>query len=215
LTNVLGSCRDVLLGKLGAAASRVEYSRVITQWEAQEAPESLIPTETQPRPAPDWNDVPDGMAALFQEGCKQENGHSSDMMRDFATQFVSTAAMLQTVLGRAVPLQRVSMRAQTPPNASTIRNTLKELARQEKRRPSRSCTSCWRALGAGLRPRPMRARSGLPWKYSLAGRRAGKVPAWPDGPELHTPFAAWLGGAGAGQRTGRIALALDGLAAFL
>jgi hypothetical protein len=60
-----------------------------------EAPENLIPTETQTRPAPNWKDVPDGMAALFQEGCKQQPGHSSDMMRDFAKKFVWTAAMVK------------------------------------------------------------------------------------------------------------------------
>jgi hypothetical protein len=63
--------------------------------EAPEAPENLIPTETQTRPAPNWKDVPDGMAALFHEGCKQQPGHSSDMMRDFARQFVWTAAMVK------------------------------------------------------------------------------------------------------------------------
>jgi hypothetical protein len=63
--------------------------------EAPEAPENLIPTETQTRPAPNWKDVPDGMAALFHEGCKQQPGHSSDMMRDFAKQFVWTAAMVK------------------------------------------------------------------------------------------------------------------------
>jgi hypothetical protein len=62
---------------------------------APEAPENLIPTEVQSRPAPNWKDVPDGMAALFQEGCKQQPGHSSDMMRDFAKQFVWTAAMVK------------------------------------------------------------------------------------------------------------------------
>jgi len=59
-----------------------------------DAPENLIPTEVNSRPAPNWKDVPDGMAALFQEGCKQQPGHSSDMMRDFAKQFVWTAAMV-------------------------------------------------------------------------------------------------------------------------
>ena len=60
-----------------------------------EAPENLIPTEVNSRPAPNWKDVPDGMAALFQEGCKQQPGHSSDMMRDFAKQFVWTTAMVK------------------------------------------------------------------------------------------------------------------------
>jgi hypothetical protein len=60
-----------------------------------EAPENLIPTEAQTRPAPNWKDVPDGMVALYQEGCKQQPGHSSDMMRDFAKQFVWTAAMVK------------------------------------------------------------------------------------------------------------------------
>ena len=35
------------------------------------------------------------MAALYQEGVKQQPGHSSDMMRDFAKQFVWTAAMVK------------------------------------------------------------------------------------------------------------------------
>jgi hypothetical protein len=60
-----------------------------------EAPDNLIKTETETRPAPDWKDVPDGMAALYQEGCKQQPGHSSDMMRDFAKKFVWTAAMVK------------------------------------------------------------------------------------------------------------------------
>ena len=60
-----------------------------------DAPENLIPTEVNSRPAPNWKDVPDGMVALYQEGCKQQPGHSSDMMRDFAKQFVWTAAMVK------------------------------------------------------------------------------------------------------------------------
>jgi hypothetical protein len=66
--------------------------------DAPEAPENLIATEVQTRPAPDWKDVPDGMAALFQEGCKQQPGHSSDMMRDFAKQFVWTSAMVKGLI---------------------------------------------------------------------------------------------------------------------
>jgi hypothetical protein len=66
--------------------------------EAPEAPKNLIPTETATRPAPNWKDVPDGMAALFQEGCKQQPGHSSDMMRDFAKQFVWTSAMAKGLI---------------------------------------------------------------------------------------------------------------------
>src|SRR5262249_39689883 len=58
-------------------------------------PENLIPTETQTRPAPNWKDVPEGMAALYHEGCKQQPGHSSDMMRDFAQQFVWTVPMVK------------------------------------------------------------------------------------------------------------------------
>jgi hypothetical protein len=60
-----------------------------------ESPANLIPTEVNSRPAPNWKDVPDGMAALFHEGCKQQPGRSSDMMRDFARQFVWTAAMVK------------------------------------------------------------------------------------------------------------------------
>jgi hypothetical protein len=66
--------------------------------ETPEAPKNLIPTDTATRPAPNWKDVPDGMAALFQEGCKQQPGHSSDMMRDFAKQFVWTAAMVKGLI---------------------------------------------------------------------------------------------------------------------
>jgi hypothetical protein len=66
--------------------------------EAPEAPTNLIPTDTATRPAPNWKDVPDGMAALFQEGCKQQPGHSSDMMRDFAKQFVWTSAMVKGLI---------------------------------------------------------------------------------------------------------------------
>jgi hypothetical protein len=66
--------------------------------QAPEAPKNLIATEVQTRPAPDWKDVPDGMAALFQEGCKQQPGHSSDMMRDFAKQFVWTSAMAKGLI---------------------------------------------------------------------------------------------------------------------
>jgi hypothetical protein len=65
--------------------------------EEPEAPENLIPTETRTTP-PDWKDVPDGMAALFQEGCKQQPGHSGDMMRDFARQFVWTTAMVKGLI---------------------------------------------------------------------------------------------------------------------
>jgi hypothetical protein len=41
-----------------------------------------------------WN----GMVALYQEGCKQQPGHSSDMMRDFAKQFVWTTAMVNRLV---------------------------------------------------------------------------------------------------------------------
>jgi hypothetical protein len=66
--------------------------------ETPEAPKNLIATEVQTRPAPNWKDVPDGMAALFQEGCKQQPGHSADMMRDFAKQFVWTSAMVKGLI---------------------------------------------------------------------------------------------------------------------
>jgi hypothetical protein len=48
------------------------------QREAPESPENLIATEPQIRPAPNWKDVPLGMAALFHEGCKLQPGHSSE-----------------------------------------------------------------------------------------------------------------------------------------
>jgi hypothetical protein len=76
--------------------------------EAPEAPVNLIPTETQTRPAPNWKDVPDEMAALFQEGCKQQPGHSSDMMRDFAKQFVWIADALPVRASRFGQLADVS-----------------------------------------------------------------------------------------------------------
>jgi hypothetical protein len=62
-----------------------------------EGPENLMPTETRTRPQDLW-DIPDVMAALFQEGCKQVPGHSADMMRDFARQFVWTAAMVKGLI---------------------------------------------------------------------------------------------------------------------
>jgi hypothetical protein len=61
------------------------------------APKNLISTETRVTP-PDWKDVPDGVAALFQEGCKQAPGHSAKMMRDFARQFVWTAAIVKGLI---------------------------------------------------------------------------------------------------------------------
>src|SRR5262249_38089529 len=63
-----------------------------------EAPENLIPTEPATRPMPNWKDVPDGMVALYQEGCKQQPGKSADMMRDFAKQFVWTSAMVKGLI---------------------------------------------------------------------------------------------------------------------
>ena len=59
------------------------------------APENLISTDAARPAAPDWKDVPDGMAALYREGCKQQPGHQADMMRDFAKQFVWTDAMVK------------------------------------------------------------------------------------------------------------------------
>jgi hypothetical protein len=53
------------------ASEKASAEKSAADEEAPEAPENLIPTETQTRPAPNWKDVPDGMAALFQEGCKQ------------------------------------------------------------------------------------------------------------------------------------------------
>src|SRR5262245_32410018 len=63
-----------------------------------EAPEDVIPTEPATRPMPNWKDVPDGMVALYQEGCKQQPGKSADMMRDFAKQFVWTSAMVKGLI---------------------------------------------------------------------------------------------------------------------
>jgi hypothetical protein len=78
-----------------AADKTTDGAQTSADEEAPEAPANLIPTEVNSRPAPDWKDIPDGMAALFQEGCKQQPGHSSDMMRDFAKQFVWTADMVK------------------------------------------------------------------------------------------------------------------------
>jgi len=61
------------------------------------AVDNLIGTEARPD-KPNWKDVPDGMAALFQEGCKQQPGKSADMMRDFAKQFVWSAAMVKGLI---------------------------------------------------------------------------------------------------------------------
>ena len=62
------------------------------------APENLISTDSARPAAPDWKDVPDGMVALYKEGCKQQPGHQADMMRDFAKQFVWTDAMVKGLI---------------------------------------------------------------------------------------------------------------------
>ena len=63
--------------------------------EREEAPalENLISTDAARPAAPDWKDVPDGMAALAQEGIRQQPGHSADMLRDFAQKLTWTVAM--------------------------------------------------------------------------------------------------------------------------
>src|SRR5262249_24500553 len=62
-------------------------------------PENLVSTEPdKTRPAPDWKDVPDGMAALLKEGCKQQPGHTADMIRDFAKQCVWTVPMVKGLI---------------------------------------------------------------------------------------------------------------------
>jgi hypothetical protein len=81
--------------KAAEKAAQKDADKAVNDDPEPDAPENLIPTETQTRPAPNWKDVPDGMAALFHEGCKQQPGHSSDMMRDFARQFVWTAEMVK------------------------------------------------------------------------------------------------------------------------
>jgi hypothetical protein len=80
------------------ASEKASAEDTAEEKEAPEAPMNLIPTDTATRPAPNWKDVPDGMAALYQEGCKQQPGHSSDMMRDFAKQFVWTSAMVKGLI---------------------------------------------------------------------------------------------------------------------
>jgi len=62
------------------------------------APENLISTDAARPAAPDWKDVPDGMAGLYKEGCRQQPGHQADMMRDFAKEFVWTTAMVKGLL---------------------------------------------------------------------------------------------------------------------
>jgi hypothetical protein len=78
-------------------AAAKEAGAEASEDEDQEAPTNLIDTEARPA-APDWKDVPDGMTALFQEGCKQQPGKSADMMCDFAKQFVWTTAMIKGLL---------------------------------------------------------------------------------------------------------------------
>jgi hypothetical protein len=71
------------------------------QEEEKEAtpPKNLIATQPdKTRPAPNWKDVPDGMAALLKEGNKQEPGHMGDMLKQFAEQFVWTAPMVKGLL---------------------------------------------------------------------------------------------------------------------
>jgi hypothetical protein len=57
------------------------------------APENLISTDAARPAAPDWKDVPDGMAALCTEGQRQNPGHAADMMCDFAKKLKWTVAM--------------------------------------------------------------------------------------------------------------------------
>ncbi|HMF12339.1 MAG TPA: hypothetical protein VKE94_08535 [Gemmataceae bacterium] len=58
-------------------------------------PENLVSTEPdKSRPAPNWKDVPEGMVALLKEGMNQAPGHHADLVRDFAKQFIWTAAMV-------------------------------------------------------------------------------------------------------------------------
>jgi hypothetical protein len=47
---------------------------------------------------PDWKDVPDGMAVIFQAACKQQHGHASDLLREVAKQLVWTAPMVKGLL---------------------------------------------------------------------------------------------------------------------
>jgi hypothetical protein len=62
------------------------------------APENLISTDAARPAAPDWKDVPDGMVGLYKEGVRQQPGHQADMMRDFAKEFVWTAAMVKGLI---------------------------------------------------------------------------------------------------------------------
>jgi hypothetical protein len=66
--------------------------------ETPAAPENLITTTTYAPTPPGWKDVPDGKAALLQEGCKQQPGHSADTMREFVRQFVWTTAMVKGLI---------------------------------------------------------------------------------------------------------------------
>jgi hypothetical protein len=111
-------------------AEQPEGAAESAEEEAPEAPANLISTDVQTRPTPSWKDVPDGMAALFQEGCMQQPGHSSDMMRDFAKQFVWIAHGLPVRAFRFGQLADVSPlscpRFRHPANLAAVRKLLDE-----------------------------------------------------------------------------------------
>ena len=84
--------------KTAAAAKAAEEGKDAAAADADEeeetpAPENLLSTDAARPAVPDWKDAPDGMAAIYKEGCKQQPGHQADMMRDFAKQFAWTSAM--------------------------------------------------------------------------------------------------------------------------
>jgi hypothetical protein len=62
------------------------------------APKNIISTDAARPAAPDWKDVPEGMAALYKEGCTQQPGHQADMMMNFAKQFVWTTPMVKGLI---------------------------------------------------------------------------------------------------------------------
>jgi hypothetical protein len=83
--------------KAKAAAEKAEDTAADDDEEQDDtpAPANIISTDAARPAAPDWKDVPDGMVGLYKEGCRQQPGHQADMMRDFAQEFVWTAAMVK------------------------------------------------------------------------------------------------------------------------
>ena len=62
------------------AAETASSKESAEEEEAPEAPANLITTEVHTRPASDWKDVTDEMAALINQGCKQRPRNVRDTM---------------------------------------------------------------------------------------------------------------------------------------